>query len=190
MSGLNRAAKNYDIQKSFSVLESSEERERCCIFISYQRKDETFASDVATYIMRKDIDVYFDLHDNDLKLQSQNDDPAGVTAAIRKGVNKSNYMLVIVSVDTFRSLWVPFEIGYAFDKMKNNLKVLRRKDIEKNTLPGYLKIKEMLWGVASLNRFLYQLQPKKNISENKIEKAQKTFSNYDDNPLKKHLTNE
>lgn len=190
MSGHNKAAKDYNIQKAFSILESFEERNKNCIFISYQRKDETFASDVASYIMEQNIDVYFDLHDKDLKFQSQKDDPAGVTTAIRKGLNKSNYMIVIVSASTFKSLWVPFEIGYAFDDMESNLKVLKRKDIEDSALPGYLKTKEVLLGVVSLDNFIRQIQPKGNISENNIEKSQRAFSQYDANPLRKHLANE
>ena len=190
MSGYNRAEKDYIIQKSFSILESFAERNRNCVFISYQRKDEAFAFDVASYIMEHNLDVYFDLHDNDLKFKSQIDDPSGVTTAIRRGLNQSNYMIVIVSASTFRSLWVPFEIGYAYDDMEDNLKVLKRKDIEDSALPGYLKTKDILWGVVSLDNFLRQIQPTENILENRIEKSQRAFSQYDTNPLRKYLANE
>jgi len=111
MEGINRAIQSQTIYKAWRTLESISNKEVPCIFISYQRKDEDYASDIADYIISKQLDVYFDLEDNDLKQINQTSNPLGVTNSIKKGLNESDYMLVIVSPDTYRSLWVPFEVG-------------------------------------------------------------------------------
>lgn len=193
MSGINRALKHQELNKAFRVLESIDSTLVPCVFISYQRKDEEYASEIANYITSKQIDVYFDLEDNDLKNYDQINHPKAVTDAIKKGLNKSDYMLVIVSPDTYKSLWVPFEVGYAFDIKGEKMKLLRHKGIPKSTLPGYLKVKEMLNGTIALNAFLTSIRNNnRRIYENLIQKGErtKTFSDHNANPLNKYLDNE
>lgn len=191
MQGINRALKSQTINKAHRILESISNNEVPCIFISYQRKDEEYASEVADYITSKQLDVYFDLEDNDLKQINQTTNPLAVTNSIKKGLNESDYMLVIVSPDTYRSLWVPFEVGYAYDKKGDKMKILRHKGITKSTLPAYLKVKEVLNGTISLNRFLDSVRKRHAIYE-KLEKGGKvkSFSAFASNPLNKYLDNE
>lgn len=190
--GINKALKNQSLNKAWRILESVSDDDVPCIFISYQRDDEDYANEVADYIMSKQLDVYFDLEDNDLKQANQRSNPKGVTNAIRKGLNQSKYMIVIVSPNTYRSLWVPFEVGYAFDKKGDKMKILRHKGIDKNRMPAYLKVKELLHGAASLNRFLDSIRKEHYIYESLLEKGErvKTFSAYHANPLSKYLDNE
>jgi len=192
MKGINRALKDQRLNKAFRILESIEDDQVPCIFISYQRKDESYASEVANYVMSKQIDVYFDLEDDDLKLSNQKNNPKAVTDAIRNGLNRSDYMLVIVSPDTYRSPWVPFEVGYAFDKKGDKMKILRHKGISKTSIPAYLKVKEMLQGTRALNSFLNTIRKKHHIYESLLEKGErvKSFSEYSSNPLSKYLDNE
>lgn len=191
MEGVNRALRDQRINKAWRVLESISNDEVPCIFISYQRKDEGYASDVADYITSKQLDVYFDLEDNDLKQINQTENPLAVTNSIKSGLNKSDYMLVIVSPDTYKSLWVPFEIGYAYDKKGDKMKILRHKGISKNSLPAYLKVREMLNGAISLNHFLNSIRQRHLIYE-KLEKGGKvkSFSAFSSNPLNEYLDNE
>jgi len=192
MEGINRALKNQILNKAFRRIESIDNSEVPCIFISYQRDDESYASEVANYITSKNIDVYFDLEDNDLKYYNQINNPKAITRAIQKGLNNSDHMLVIVSPNTYKSLWVPFEVGYAFDNKAEKMKLLRHKGILKSSLPGYLKVKEMLNGTIALNEFLNSVRKRFNIYENLIQKGEKikTFSEYYSNPLNKYLDNE
>jgi hypothetical protein len=192
MEGRNRALKNQSLSKAFSILESISEDEIPCIFISYQRTDEEYASGIADHIMSKKIDVYFDLKDTDLKLENQKTNPKGVTNAIKKGLNQSQYMIVIVSPTTYRSPWVPFEVGYAFDKIGDDMKILRHKEIDKDVIPAYLKVKELLQGTASLNKFIAAILSRHQVYERLLQKGErlKTFSMYDPNPLSKYLDNE
>jgi len=130
MVGINRALKNQSRNKAYSIQKSINYQDIPCIFISYQRKDEEYAQEVADYIISRQLNVYFDLEDKDLKFHQQTSNPKGITSSIQEELNKSDYMLVIISPDTYKSHWVPFEIGYAYNTMNNNLKLLRHKEIK------------------------------------------------------------
>jgi hypothetical protein len=192
MDGINRALKNQFARSIREILSEISTNEVPCIFISYQREDEEYAQEVAKYIISKQIDVYFDLEDKDLKLANQINDPQHVTDAIRKGLKQSNYMIVIVSPTTYKSPWVPFEVGYAYDEKGNKMKILRHKNISKSAIPGYLKVKELLQGTASLDRFLDSIRRANPIYENLAKKGEriKTFSMYSSNPLNRYLDNQ
>lgn len=192
MEGINRALKNQTLSKALRTLESISSDDVPCIFISYQRDDEDYASEVSQYIISKQLDVYFDLEDNDLRQENKLRNPKGVTDAITKGLNRSDYMIVIVSPTTYKSLWVPFEIGYSFDKKGDKMKILRHKGIDKNNMPSYLKVRELLQGTASLNDFLDSIRSHHRIYENLLQKGErvKSFSTYSSNPLNKYLDNE
>jgi hypothetical protein len=192
MIGLNRALKNYEQLNQRRLEESISVNNLPCIFISYQRQDEDFARVVSDYVNSKQIDTYFYLEDNDLRLTNQRKNPLDVTNAIRKGIIRCGYMIVIVSPNTYKSLWVPFEIGFAFDKMENDMKILQHKGIEKSNLPDYLKIKEMLQGFASLNIFLRKIQSISPIYERLAKQNQNVgvFSSYNSNSLQTYLENE
>ena len=71
------------------------------------------------------------------------------------------------------------------------MKLLRHKEIIKETMPAYLKTKEMLDGAASLNRFLNSIRGAYMIYED-ISKSinVRAFSSYNTNPLNKYLDNE
>jgi hypothetical protein len=188
MVGINRALIIQKINKAFKILESISNEDVPCIFISYQRKDEEFARVVANYIISKQLDVYFDIEDNDLKQINQTKNPLAITNSIKKGLNESDYMLVIVSPDTYRSFWVPFEVGYAFDTMGNKMKILRHKGILKSTMPDYLKVKEILDGTKSLNNFIDSIM-KENCIYETLEKGGRieSFNEFQSNPLNIYL---
>jgi len=122
-----------------------------CVFISYQNNDKTQARKVADYLISAGIDVYFDEYDNDLKLSNQSNNPGKVTSALTKGINNSSHMLVIISPTTIKSHWVPFEIGYGYDK--TDLAVLTLKGIPKNTIPDYIKTAKIIRDIWDLNSY-------------------------------------
>lgn len=187
MKSINRALRSEKFKFSLRKLSDSVSNDEVpCIFISYQRADEEFANEIATYILSKQIDIYFDLEDNDLKLHNQAQNPKGVTEAIMKGINQAQYMLVIVSPDTYTSLWVPFEVGYAFDKKGDKIKILRHKGINTSTMPDYLKVKEMLQGIDSLNQFLYSIRKENSIYEQLARKNIQSYDHFSYNPLILH----
>ena len=113
-----------------------------CIFISHQKSDTEACSIIADYLIKAGVDIYFDEYDVDLKIYRESNNPKGVTDSIRKGINLSTHMLCVISPRTLTSSWVPFEVGYGFDKTK--LGVLTLKGISQNTLPDYVKTAELI----------------------------------------------
>lgn len=127
-----------------------------CVFISYQNNDKSHAKKVADYLLKAGINVYFDEYDSDLKLSNQSNNPGQVTNALTKGINNSSHMLVIVSPTTTKSNWVPFEIGYGYDK--TDLSVLTLKGIPKNAVPDYIKTANIIRDIWDLNSLAISLR--------------------------------
>lgn len=127
-----------------------------CLFISYQRQDRTEAKKVADYLISSGINVYFDEYDVDLKMQNQVQNPTRVTDALCKGINNSSHMLVIVSPSTIISKWVPFEIGYGFDK--TDLAVLCLKGIGRGHLPEYIRTAKIIRDIYDVNSIIANLR--------------------------------
>lgn len=150
MAGINRAAKNFRV---FS--ESRKTSGVKCIFLSHQQRDKEVCRKIADYLMAADIDVYFDEDDEDLKVYRQTNRPQGVVDSIRKGINYSSHMLVVVSPNTLYSSWVPWEVGYAYDD--TSLSVLTLKGIKDESLPDYLKTTNIIRGTKSLNSYLTKI---------------------------------
>jgi hypothetical protein len=65
-------------------------------------------------------------------------------------------MLVIVSPTTMKSNWVPFEIGFGYDKTE--LSVLTLKGIPKGSLPEYLQTVYVLRNIWRLNGLIETLK--------------------------------
>lgn len=143
-----------------------------CVFISYQQRDKEQAEKIADYIQNAGVDVYIDKYDAELKVHHQNKDPKKVTEAICRGINNSSHMLVIVSPNTVYSTWVPFEIGYGFDK--TDLAVLCLKGIPKGGLPEYIRTAPVIRDFVDLNVKLGSLTAR--YKENLLEKG--TSSEY------------
>lgn len=130
-----------------------------CVFISHQKNDTEYAKKIADFLLNNEIDVYFDEYDEDLKGTNQYSQPDKVTNAILKGINSSSHMLVIVSPNTMYSNWVPFEIGFGYDK--TDLGVLTIKGIEKGKLPSYLRAAKRIRDIYDINLFVERLTGKK-----------------------------
>ncbi|MFV0225867.1 toll/interleukin-1 receptor domain-containing protein [Empedobacter falsenii] len=122
-----------------------------CVFISHQQKDKDAAKKIADYLIEAGIDVYFDAYDGDLRIHHQSNNAKAVTDSIRKGINNSSHMLVLVSPNTLYSTWVPFEIGYGYDKTE--VLTLCLKGITKGTLPEYLKATKIIRDIYDFNIF-------------------------------------
>lgn len=108
------------------------------VFLSHQRSDKNEAEKIAEYLKSCGINVYFDKFDKDLQQAVADNNPKGVVAAIKKGVAASSDMLVLVSANTLRSEWVPFEIGYGYDALE--VKALTLKGIKSKDIPDYIKV--------------------------------------------------
>lgn len=126
-----------------------------CIFISHQQKDKEEAKKIADYLIKAGIDVYLDVYDGDLRIYHQSNNARAVTDSIRKGINNSSHMLVLVSPNTLYSTWVPFEIGYGYDK--TDLFVLCLKGIPKGGLPEYVRSSTIVRDIYDLNNLISRI---------------------------------
>ena len=110
------------------------------------------AAKIADYLLDAGIDVYFDQYDSSINRADSN----SVVNAIRTGIENSSHMLVLFSPNTFDSMWVPWEIGYAYNS-QIALNVLRLKGVPKDKLPEYLKVVKVILDIWDLNQLISNL---------------------------------
>lgn len=119
------------------------------VFISHQKKDSDIANKIADYLLDAGIDIYFDQFDKSIDRSN----PQSVVTAIQRGIENSSHMLVLFSNNTFGSMWVPWEIGYAY-RSPVALGVLRLKGVAKDKLPEYLKVVKLISDIWDLNNLI------------------------------------
>jgi len=146
-----------------------------CVFISHQKQDRVQAKKIADYLIQVEIDVYFDEYDKELRLHNQENNPRHVTDSILKGINNSSHMLVLVSPNTINSQWVPFEIGYGYDKTE--LSVMCLKGIPKGRLPEYIRTAKVVRDLYDLDSLISNLS-KSNITILKEQRKYFTYGEY------------
>lgn len=89
------------------------------VFISYSRKDERFARQLATALSVRGFDVWIDVEDI----------PPGMkwSSAIQQGLDTANAMVVVISPDSMASTNVEDEWQYFLDQRKPVIPVLLRE---------------------------------------------------------------
>lgn len=122
-----------------------------CIFISHQKGDSQIARKIADYILKAGIDVYFDEYD----LSIVQGDPYSVVKSIKSGINNSTRMLCLLTSNAMKSKWMPWEIGYGYDK--TSVFGLTDKEYSEYSLPEYLQVVPIIRGTKSLNEKLSEL---------------------------------
>jgi len=152
-----------------------------CVFISHQKNDASICRKIADYLINAGVDVYFDEYDENLKFYMQTNNPQYVVDSIKKGINKSSHMLCVFSQNTLNSKWVPWEIGYGYDK--TNLSALTLKGITDIQLPEYLKTIPIIRGTKTLNDYISNIEKKeqyKMFSEGLLLENSKSYHPLDD----------
>lgn len=150
------------------------------VFISHQKKDSDVAEKVADYFLDAGIDIYFDKYDETI---NQND-PNSVVTAIKRGIENCSHMLVLFSQNTLGSMWVPWEIGYAYRSLIS-LSVLRLKGIDGSKLPDYLKVVNMVMSIYQLNELIAGIA---NTTSRQLISEQRIFNESSlTNPLINHI---
>lgn len=184
--GINKAIESqfqlFEMKRLTNDLEYS--NNRTCIFVSHKMEDNTYAKQIANYIMDCGVDVFFDENDPILSNPETNTDPIQVTNAINKALSKSTHMICIISNKTKDSWWVPYEIGFVSNKspfIVENIGVILIKDISK--LPDYLFLAKRIETVIELDSFVKSAS---NTSTLLLEETM-TYSQYYDHPMKSIL---
>ena len=163
-----RGINYYFLRDSYNGILPKPSLEKPRVFISHQKKDSDVAAKIAEYLLDAGIDVYFDQYDGSINRADSN----SVINSIRTGIENSSHMLVIFSQNTFGSMWVPWEIGYAYNSPVS-LYVLRLKGVTKEQLPEYLKVVKMVMSIYQLNDLISTVR---GISRDSLMLEKRTFS--------------
>ncbi|MED4057183.1 toll/interleukin-1 receptor domain-containing protein (plasmid) [Niallia taxi] len=150
--GLNRAKLN----KSIYFSEHAANSKKRCIFLSHASKDKVAVRKIGDYIMKAGVDIYLDENDSDLQAAIESsDNHNAVTQCIENGLSASTDILCIVSEETKRSWWVPYEVGYG-KKSNAQIATLLLNDVK--DIPSYLYVSKLLKDIRELNNFLDSLE--------------------------------
>ena len=125
-----------------------------CVFISHKKEDADFARNLSDYVMERGINVYFD--ENDPILAKEHKSPGEVVNAIKKGLEKSTHMIIVLSKKTLESNWVPWEVGFASAKDKE-YRLLRLNDVL-GEVPEFYKVAKILNDYEDLNNYLASMK--------------------------------
>ena len=146
--------------RNYLTLNESEKRlfsssaSRPCVFISHKKEDADFARHLSDYVMERGINVYFD--ENDPILAKEHKSPDEVVNAIKKGLEKSTHMIIVLSKKTLESNWVPWEVGFASAKDKE-YRLLRLNDVL-GEVPEFYKVAKILNDYDDLNKYLASMK--------------------------------
>ena len=153
MAGRNRALptpamESYNFNKNYSSIAE----DKPCIFLSHISIDKATVELIANYIMEKaDIDVYLDNHDEALQRAVNRRDSEEITALIERGIASSSHAMCLISEETIKSWWVPYELGYAKRSGKEISSLKLKGTVD---LPDFLKIGTLIHGTKSLNEYI------------------------------------
>lgn len=154
MAAINRFLESYRFNSREELLSQGIN----CIFISHQKADSAQARKIGDYLQQAGVEIYFDEYDDEVKMHHNANNPKELTEAICHGINNSSHMLVVVSQNTLESNWVPFEIGYGFEKTE--LYILCLKDIARSSLPEYMHAGKIIRDTYSLKKLVRALNGK------------------------------
>ena len=130
-----------------------------CVFLSHYGKDKAAVIEIGKYFDSVGVDYYLDIKDANLQHAVSDDDQALITQFIELGIMNSTHLLTILSDETKKSWWVPYEIGYA---KRDGVMIahLLLRDVQ-GKLPEFLNITEKLSGIIALNAFIEKRQKEK-----------------------------
>lgn len=157
MSGINLAECTGTERLLFSGMDET------CVFISYKSQDVEAAKAINEYLNNiANINTYFDINDAKLKKATTISNDEGIVKSIKCGLDMCTHLICLISDETRISWWVPYEIGYADckDKQVASLKLKDVKDI-----PSFLKVKDTLYNIEDLLRYLSTVSKYKTLFE-------------------------
>jgi hypothetical protein len=132
--------------KLYWILEKEEIKKRACVFLSHKKEDKPACRKIAEYLSKAEIDYFLDEEDSSLQQAVGSGDAHKITESIKKGITESSHMLVVVSEKTYKSQWVPFEVGYGHSSLvdgtndKLKLSILTLKDLSEKDLPIFMQV--------------------------------------------------
>lgn len=186
--GYNKASLNERLRWTF---ESENIKNRPCVFLSHKKEDKQSCRIIANYLRDAKIDFYLDENDDGLQQAVDSNNAHRITEHIKKGISNSTHMLVVVSEKTYKSQWVPFEVGYGHSSLVDGsddvvkLSILTLKDLSRELLPAFMKTGNVIRGTKSLNKFISNVS---NRGEESLIYEKRLFSHSEsEHPLDKVL---
>ena len=157
--GINRALESVCKKREFKGDIDSKQASKSCVFISHKSSDEKAAKAVAEYLMLNNIDIYLDKKDEGLQKKIQEVDTEGIVASIDEALKYCTHILVLVSDETKKSWWVPYEIGYSKKGEKKIASALLKSNNE--DFPDYLKIERIIKNYCDFKNYVAEVQRSK-----------------------------
>lgn len=77
------------------------------VFISHKQEDAKLAASISRELRRLDVDFYLDV------LDDITENGKALTDHIKSSLNSCSDIIVVMSCNTYKSQWVPFEVGMA-----------------------------------------------------------------------------
>lgn len=115
------------------------------IFISHKQEDEKAALEVKRTLVESGVEAYLDLLDNAIC-----GDGEVLTNHIKEKIRECTDIIVVLSENTKKSWWVPFEIGMASQKDMPIANYL----LSKEKLPDYLEYWPRLKDVNDIRTYV------------------------------------
>jgi hypothetical protein len=125
--------------KTESLPKKEKHPKNLSVFISYSVKDKEQADYIAHYLIRNNVDVWYD------KLTISVGD--SIISKIEEGITKSDYLLFLMSENSLKSKWAQREIQMSLAKSiseKTNIIPVLIGDVDPNQMPIYLKDRHWL----------------------------------------------
>jgi len=166
--GINKADEIQVLKFVVETRNFTEIRKRPCVFLSHKKEDKPSCRIIAKYLSDAEIDYFLDEESAELQSAVFSGSANKTTENIKKGIAASTHMLVLVSEKTYKSQWVPFEVGYGHSTIieaasnadNSKLSILTLKDIAEKELPTFMQIGNILRGTKSLNNYISKISDK------------------------------
>lgn len=184
MKGVNRATLAGGLVWAINLQENKSEAYKPCVFLSHKSEDKPACREIADYLSNAEIDYYLDELDDKLQKAVEEENAYMITECLKRGISRSTHMIVVISEKTFKSPWIPFEVGFGHaeiigvevkSKTKKdniNLAILTLKEISNIILPDFLQTSYEIRGVKSLNEYIAKISGQKEnkmLDENKVK---------------------
>ncbi|WP_299520119.1 toll/interleukin-1 receptor domain-containing protein [Winogradskyella sp.] len=171
---------NKSIRIQGKLISKPSSNSKPCVFLSHKKEDKQACKVIGKYLTSAGIDIFLDEYDKQLQNAVASGNARLIVSRIKEAIDYSTHMLVVISLKTYQSQWVPFEMGYGHSELIDdsksdglilNLSLLTLKDIVNHKLPEFMKIAHKIEGIKGLNKYICSLirQPEQTlISKNLI----------------------
>ena len=114
------------------------------VFISHKQEDSIIAENISRELARLDVPFYLDV------LDEISENGRELTEHIKNSLNSCSDIFVVMSNNTYKSQWVPFEVGMAAQQDMPTATYLE-KDIK---LPDFLEYWPRLMKLADIKKYI------------------------------------